>query len=49
MQDAPYIGTETVDDFPVAGSVTLMTTQAGPRTRVIPGNWVMWSVQAVSV
>ena len=43
------MGTETVENLPVAASVTLMTTQAGPWTRVIPGNCVGRSSHALTV
>jgi hypothetical protein len=46
VQLAPYIGTETVEDFPVAWLVTAMTTHDGLRTRIMPGNWVSRPSQA---
>jgi hypothetical protein len=46
VQLAPYIGTETVVDFPVAWLVTAMTTHDGLRTRIMPGNWVSRPSQA---
>lgn len=48
-QCPPYIGTETVEDLAVAVSVTLITTQAGPCTRVIPGNELARSAHPVTV